>query len=132
LQSEPTLTQQFDGTSVLELYQEEFTQQPYCGFYLSYLLFHEFSDNATLVRKALTNITPFDYLVQIALIEKAHGLQINDDSFDDQESQVMQDAQFDLDRYFNANRRLKLQDKIEDESVFELCSEFIEKMIELN
>ena len=84
LQSEQTLAIKNDqGISVLELYQDEFVQQPYCGFYLSYLLFYEFSDNPELVRKAFTNITPFDFLVQIALIERAHGLQINDASFDD-------------------------------------------------
>jgi hypothetical protein len=46
--------------TILDAYMNEFSQQPYCGFTLFYLLFHEFSENIKLVEQTLQNVTTID------------------------------------------------------------------------
>ncbi len=47
---------------VREVYFQEFTLQPYAGFFLFFLLLEDRSSELELIKMAFTNATDFDYL----------------------------------------------------------------------
>jgi hypothetical protein len=51
--------------SIVQAYQNEFSAQPYCGFYLFFLLFEDLSENNSLMNKVQANLTDFDYLAYL-------------------------------------------------------------------
>lgn len=88
------------GSSIYEdrvsSFKQELTMQPYAGFYLFYLMFEEFSDDYEVAEQAFANTTQFDFLVHISLMP------------DNQ-------LEFGLDSYFDINRRMRLDEKFDEE-----------------
>ncbi|CDW84307.1 UNKNOWN [Stylonychia lemnae] len=93
---------------IIATYYQEFTLQPYTGFFLTFLLFEELSENLQLVQKVFQNANDFDIISFI--ITK----QIGDPS-----------------EYYDINKVNKLKDKLSSE-VGAILGKFINNIIRVS
>lgn len=81
------------------------TNQPYCGQYLTYLLFDENSTaDELLIKKAVKNCTDIDFIQFMSLEEIV-----------------------DAEEYFDKNKMLVLRDKFKDQQIFVLFQKSVAK-----
>ena len=89
------------------------TKQPYAGFYFFHLMLEQFTDNAMVAKMAYENMTDFDFVIHMSLLDESiHEIGIE--------------------TYFDINRRMKLEEKFNDDECVSLLYETLDKMIELS